>query len=174
MNKFWKHLRTIQRHRKEVRKLCFKCGLYWQGLVHDLSKYSPEEFTPSVKYYTGKRSPTEDEIKDLGYSKAWLHHQGRNKHHYQYWQDPTHDLIAEIPYKYIVEMFCDRVAACKIYRGSQYTDSSAYIYFVKNAKEEDFNSKSYTALRSLLEMLMMLGEDETCEYIRNKRKEAVK
>ena len=85
-----KHLHTVGKHRREVRRLCFKCGLYWQGLVHDLSKYSLVEFIPQIKYWTGKRSPIDEEIDDIGYSSAWLHHKGRNKHHYEYWLDPAH------------------------------------------------------------------------------------
>ena len=86
MNKwqrFWGHLRTISKHRRAVRKLCFKCGLYWQGLTHDLSKYSPTEFWRGVKYYTGKASPHVGERAEYGYSEAWLHHHNRNKHHGQ-------------------------------------------------------------------------------------------
>lgn len=164
--KIFKHLKTVYKHRKEVRKLCFKCGIYWQGLVHDLSKYSPTEFIPSVKYWTGTCSPTEEEIKDKGYSEAWLHHQGRNKHHYQYWQDPTHNLIAPMPKKYVAEMFCDRVAACKIYQGKNYTRSSPYEYFAKNAKKEEFHPDTYTMLKVLLQLLKTHGELATCRYIK--------
>ena len=46
------HLKTVFRHKKEVAKICFKFGLYWQGIIHDLSKFSPTEFIPSVKYNT--------------------------------------------------------------------------------------------------------------------------
>ena len=85
--KFWGHLRTVHKHRKMVRKLCFKCGLYWQGLTHDLSKYSHTEFWNGVKYITGTASPHVGERKVKGYSDAWLHHHNRNKHHAEYWVD---------------------------------------------------------------------------------------
>ena len=87
VQKFFGHLKTVTKHRRMVRKLCFKCGLYWQGLTHDLSKYSPTEFWNGVKFYTGTKSPHLGEREKYGYSKAWLHHKGRNKHHAEYWQD---------------------------------------------------------------------------------------
>ena len=70
---------------------CFKCGLYWQGLVHDLSKYSWTEFSVGAKYYQGTRSPNDAERESKGYSSAWLHHKGRNKHHLEYWVDYSVD-----------------------------------------------------------------------------------
>ena len=79
----WRHYCTITKHRRLVRRHCFKIGLYWQGLTHDLSKYSPEEFWTGVRYYQGDRSPNAAEREDVGYSRAWLHHKGRNKHHYE-------------------------------------------------------------------------------------------
>ncbi|MDE6075958.1 MAG: catalase, partial [Clostridia bacterium] len=85
--KFFKHLRTVCRHRRQVRKNCFKAGLVWQGLTHDLSKFSLKEFVPGVKYYQGTRSPQAKERELFGYSAAWLHHKGRNKHHFEYWTD---------------------------------------------------------------------------------------
>ena len=57
MQKIFGHLKTVHHHRKLVRKYCFECGLYYQGLTHDLSKYSPSELFESIKYYQGYRSP---------------------------------------------------------------------------------------------------------------------
>lgn len=51
------HFLTITKHKCEVMKNCFAVGLYRQGLLHDLSKYSWEEFATGVKYYQGNRSP---------------------------------------------------------------------------------------------------------------------
>ncbi|MDE7214709.1 MAG: catalase, partial [Clostridia bacterium] len=84
---FFKHLATVTRHRRTVRRLCFKCGLIKQGLAHDLSKFSPAEFWAGVKYYQGNRSPQAREREVIGYSAAWLHHKGKNKHHFEYWTD---------------------------------------------------------------------------------------
>ena len=109
---FWAHLRTINRHRALVRKYCFRLGLYWQGLTHDLSKYAPVEFFAGVKYFQGDHSPNDAQRKEHGYSASWLHHKGRNRHHFEYWTDysPTGEGIVgvEMPRKYVAEMFCLR------------------------------------------------------------------
>ena len=116
-----KHFKTITKHRHAVIRHCFKCGIGFQGLFHDLSKYTPAEFIAGAKYYAGTKSPNEAERERYGYSPAWLHHKGRNKHHFEYWTDynpyERRVMPVEMPRKYVVEMFCDRVAACKIYRG---------------------------------------------------------
>ena len=84
---FWQHLKTVQHHRRLVRQYCFRLGLYWQGLTHDLSKFSPVEFCAGVKYFQGDRSPNDAQRRDIGYSASWLHHKGRNRHHFEYWTD---------------------------------------------------------------------------------------
>ena len=81
------HFKTITHHKLLVMKHCFRAGLYWQGLVHDLSKYMPSEFWVGARYYQGDHSPNDAERKAIGYSSAWMHHKGRNKHHYEYWTD---------------------------------------------------------------------------------------
>ena len=110
-------------HRKWVRYYCFQCGLYWQGLTHDFSKYSPVEFFESAKYYQGTLSPIDACKKDKGYSMAWLHHRGRNKHHWEYWIDNFDKGMTPllIPMKYAIEMFCDFLGAGKAYMGNNYT-----------------------------------------------------
>mgnify|MGYP002745439792 CR=1 FL=1 len=117
----WKHFSTITRHRHKVIVHCFMAGIFWQGLRHDLSKYSPAEFIPGAKNYLGDKSPNEKERERYGFSRAWLHHQGRNKHHFEYWVDYNPKLNrkepVEMPTRYLIEMFCDRVAASKIYYG---------------------------------------------------------
>ena len=85
--KAWDHFCTITHHRHLVRHYCFMAGLYWQGLTHDLSKYTWPEFRVGAKYYQGTRSPNNAEREAIGYSTAWLHHKGRNKHHLEYWID---------------------------------------------------------------------------------------
>ena len=136
MKYFFKHLNVVNRHRFEVFKLCCKCGFPIRGLLHDLSKYSYTEFSESVKYYKkslGKLSPLAVCKKENGYSKAWLHHFGRNKHHFEYWYDYEAPIKCPVmPFEYTVEMVCDRIAACKIYNGKNYTHKDSYNYFMKH------------------------------------------
>ena len=153
-----------------MRKLCFKCGLYYQGLTHDLSKYSPVEFWNGVKYYTGKASPHLGERAAKGYSSAWLHHKGRNKHHAEYWQDIRSDGIIkpiEIPYLYFAEMICDRVAASKIYLGKKYTDDSPWEYYLTHQSENQFHQTTRLALEYYLTYLANHGEKRTFDLLKN-------
>ena len=173
--KWLDHLRTINRHKREVMRLCFKAGLYKQGLLHDMSKYSPVEFLIGAKYYQGTRSPNDAERKDKGYSSAWLHHKGRNKHHLEYWIDYSagegHEMTGmKMPVKYVVEMFCDRVAACKVYLGDAYNDASAYDYYMKSKSHYIIHPSTAALLERLLRMLRDKGEDETLSFIRTKLK----
>ena len=81
--KAWQHFCTITNHKILVMKNCFRVGLYRQGLLHDMSKYMPSEFLVGCRYYQGTRSPNNAEREKTGCSTAWLHHKGRNKHHYE-------------------------------------------------------------------------------------------
>lgn len=168
----WQHFKTITYHKYLVMKGCFRVGLYWQGLIHDLSKYSPTEFGIGVKYYQGDRSPNNAEREDVGYSSAWLHHKGRNKHHYEYWIDYSTRFVkggmapVEMPKKYVVEMVMDRIAASKVYSKEKYTDASPLEYYNSGKDPAPVHEKTDALLRSLLTMLAEKGEKETFAYIR--------
>lgn len=170
----WHHFCTITYHKVLVMRHCFRVGLYWQGIVHDLSKYSPTEFKVGAHYYQGDRSPNTAERAELGYSTAWIHHKGRNKHHYEYWIDMKGNRNAEfegkpIPTRYVVEMFCDRVAASKVYQGDAYGDDSALVYFglERSAQGELlFHPESMDLLETMLTWLAEEGEQKAFERIR--------
>ncbi len=168
---FFGHLRTITKHRHAVIRHCFKAGIGFQGLFHDLSKYSPTEFLVGIKYYRGYKSPNDVERATHGYSTAWLHHQGRNKHHFEYWRDydvKTH-LVAPVkmPIRYVKEMFCDRLAASKIYMGEKFTQSHPIEYFKMGKAKEIAHPETMAILEEWLIMLSEKGEEETFKYIRN-------
>ena len=166
------HLRTIRRHRKLVRQGCFKVGLYYQGLVHDLSKYSPTEFFVGIKYFQGDRSPNNAEREDIGYSKSWLHHKGRNKHHYEYWTDysatqPDGSIHpVPMPDKYIVEMCMDRIAASKVYKGKDYDDTCPLKYLEQGKENKPMHEDTMNKLEKMLTILAEKGEDELYRYIK--------
>lgn len=173
----WKHFKTITYHKYLVMKGCFQVGLYRQGLLHDLSKYSPSEFLVGAKYYQGNRSPNNAEREDKGYSSAWLHHKGRNKHHYEYWIDYSAQELhngmvpAPMPRRYIIEMFMDRIAASKVYNGRKYTNRDPLAYYEKGAERMQVFLHPHTreVLERLLHMLAEKGEKETFSYIRSNR-----
>lgn len=157
------HFQTITRHRHKVIANCARAGILWQGLRHDLSKYSPSEFWVGARYYQGTRSPNEGEREAYGYSKAWMHHKGRNRHHFEYWTDynPATRMLRPIPMptRYVVEMFCDRVAASKIYMGERYQDDSALQYFLKGKAHRSIDPETSELLEHLLTTLAEKGED---------------
>ncbi len=172
MVKAWEHFKTITYHRYLVAKGCFAVGLYLQGLTHDLSKYSPSEFIVGARYYQGDRSPNNAEREVIGYSSAWLHHKGRNKHHYEYWIDySTHEIPggftpAKMPRRYVVEMFMDRIAASKVYNGKDYKDSDPLTYFSKGKGRGFLHPTTEKLLEMLLMMLARYGEERTFAFIR--------
>lgn len=165
------HLKTINEHRRLVRQGCFRVGLFYQGFTHDLSKYMPSEFLVGIKYYQGYRSPNTAERETLGYSSAWLHHKGRNKHHYEYWMDYSSIegkgiIPARMPRRYLVEMFMDRVAASKTYNKGKYDDSMPLQYYQKGKNHDYIEKSTKESLEFLLEQLAKNGEEACDCYIR--------
>ena len=164
------HFKTITSHKALVMKYCFRVGLYKQGILHDLSKYTPTEFIPGARYFQGNRSPNNAEREETGLSKAWLHHKGRNKHHFEYWIDYGVKSAGlqgmEMPTKYVVEMCMDRIAASKTYLKEAYQDSDPLSYYQKSAPYIVIHEKARKQLERMLIMLAERGEEETFRYIR--------
>lgn len=164
------HLKTINKHKYYVTKLCFRCGLYKQGLLHDLSKYSITELKTGAKYYVGTRSPNAVEREKIGYCTAWLHHKGRNKHHWEYWVDFSRQGIvaAPMPVNYIAEMFCDRVAATMVYRGKNYDCSAPLEYYNFTREYYVIHEETDNILKDMLTYLANNDLDKAISYIRIK------
>lgn len=144
-NKYYKHFKTIVKHKKEVAKVCFKFGLYYQGIVHDLSKFSITEFAPSAKYFQGTSSPIDAEKAENGYSAAWLHHKAKNKHHQWYWMDwdnKQNPTPCRIPREYVYEMIADWIGAGKVYgqrAGREWSQSEPYNYYKAHIRDSESN-----------------------------------
>lgn len=171
----WKHFKTITYHKYLVMQGCFRVGLYRQGLLHDLSKYSPSEFWVGAKYFQGNRSPNNAEREQIGYSSSWLHHKGRNRHHYEYWNDYAPEGsgrvmgAVQMPVRYVVEMFMDRIAASKVYNKGHYKDSHPLAYY-RNGLEKSpelLHPRTKKQLECLLTMLAEQGEEKTFAYIKD-------
>ena len=169
--KRWQHFKTITHHRRLVRKGCFAVGLYWQGLTHDLSKYSPTEFQVGARYFQGNRSPNGAEREAKGYSEAWMHHKGRNRHHHEYWTDLCMRTCRyepiPMPRKYLAEMVMDRIAACKVYRKKDYHDGAALEYLENSQERLVMHPVTIRQLAYLLTMLKDQGENATFTYIKH-------
>lgn len=171
MNPFG-HLRTITEHKLLVMKHCFRIGLYRQGLTHDLSKYSPREFLVGIKYYQGNCSPNNAERAEKGYSDAWLHHKGRNRHHFEYWIDydinaPHHAMSGmRMPRRYVAEMLADRIAASKVYNAGTYTQHHPLQYYLKGKDHYMIHPQTQKELEHLLRILDRYGEDVCFHYVK--------
>lgn len=151
--KYLKHFIVITKHKWYVMLECFKRGLYWQGIIHDLSKYSVTEFSESARYFQGTGTPINKIKAERGYSKAWLHHKGRNKHHWEYWTDFYNGEIKpiEIPLKYLKEMCCDMIGASKAYLKDKYNPEEPLNYFIKNSPNWFMVDSDKEILKEMLE-----------------------
>lgn len=164
--RFFGHIGTVIKHKNNVCKACFKMGLYYQGIMHDFSKFSPTEFVPSVKYYSGTFSPNAVDKVKTGASTSWLHHKGRNKHHFEYWMDyTTNTPIPEVmgckmPMRYIAEMIADRYAACIAYNGDHYDKGDAWAYYSRNGEHLHFDPDTRAVLETALKRMRDEGEEE--------------
>lgn len=153
-----------------VIKNCFKCGLYKQGFLHDLSKYGFVEFFNGVKYYAGTYSPHHNERNAKGYSEAWMHHKGRNKHHSEYWYDQnpeTHRYEpVKMPDRYVAEMICDRIAASKNYNRKNFTNDLPLKYFQNEINRVIMHDDTKALVIKLLTMYKDEGQKATFKYIK--------
>lgn len=155
---FFRHLNTVNKHRFLVFKYSIKAGIPFRGLVHDLSKYSITEFFEGVKYYSGNFSPIRNCKKENGYSKAYLHHKGRNKHHFEYWYDFNSPIKTPIiPYKYVVELICDNIAASKVYLKDKWNLNSQLNYFLNRKDLNYINPKIKDMLINVYSDMIDIG-----------------
>jgi len=171
---FFGHLHTVNSHRFLVFVHAVKAGIVYRGMVHDLSKYNPVEFFEGVKnFQQGTRSPIEQVRELYGYSPAWLHHKGRNRHHIEYWSDYNpHEkkiLPVKIPLVFVKEMFCDKVSASKIYQKEKYKNDFPLNYLLSGKDKNYMHPETYNLLVKMLTILSEQGEAEAFKYIRNLR-----
>ena len=171
-NKAIKHFKTITTHKYYVAKLCFAIGLYKQGLLHDLSKYSPTEFFESIKYVTGTNSPINNCKQDKGYSLAWQHHKGHNPHHYEYWVDKLDDggVPIKMPFKYMIELVCDYLAAGHTYSNFSYKDEYAWICNFINKKPK-IHPTTLRYIHDIFQIMSVTNSFLTKQQIKNIKQE---
>lgn len=164
MNRYYEHFKTITKHKWYVMKACFKSKLYWQGVVHDLSKYSFTEFFASAKYFQGDKSPVDAEKIKNGYSLAWQNHKGKNKHHWHYWTDFEDGelIVIPMPPKYLAEMLCDWVGAGKAYNKGNWTIDTFKAWY----QHDKDNMVLHKLTREYIELVMKNVIDEKDLYER--------
>lgn len=160
IQKSYKHFCIITKHKLEVAKSCFKSGLYWQGITHDLSKYTLSEFVEYAQYYNGTISPVDKAKEIKGYCNAWMHHKGHNPHHYEYWIDylDRGGIPIMMPYKYAMEMVCDYIGAGKTYEKSAWTTESPLTYWNNKKQTAKIHDKTKLFLDQVFENYFYDGD----------------
>ena len=166
----FKHFMTITKHHNRVMKYCFKCGLYRQGFFHDFSKLSPTEFFNGARFYLGTKSPHYKERSVKGYSDAWMHHKGRNKHHVEYWIDidmktKQYEPV-DMPNRYLAESICDRLAATEIYNGKNAKPEGALEYFYYEGNSSPMSSYTRKRMEYLLRYYVYKGPKALFKFIK--------
>lgn len=162
---FFGHLSVVLRHKSRVFINCAKCGLIWRGIAHDMSKFSPTEFFESVKYFKGYRSPIGVCREEMGMSRAWLHHKGRNRHHIEYWLDPECKVQPMLPYQFAVECVCDKLAATRVYAGKNYSPELPLKHWLKYGCKVNGNPKTMRFVEEIFIDVQNHGE----KYVLNKK-----
>ncbi|MCR5079079.1 MAG: DUF5662 family protein [Bacilli bacterium] len=136
MYHYFKHLRTILKHRHRVIYNASHCGIFWHSLRHDLSKFSPKEFIPSAKYYAGNMSPIVNQRKaNEFFSTICQHHSKRNAHHWEYWCDwfKGNIVMETMPWKYATECVCDMLSASYTYNKKDFKPDTTYKFFMERS-----------------------------------------
>ena len=139
MKKYFKYLKQVLLHKKYVFEECRACGILWQGLIHDLSKFSKDEFVAYSKYFMEDKEKNKE-----AFIKAWMHHKGNNPHHWEYWidYDENGNIVAnKMPYNYVVEMVCDWIGAGKTYE-RRWNTNSPFSYYNKVRSGRHFHPET--------------------------------
>ena len=106
---------------------------------------------------------------------CWLHHKGRNKHHYEFWYDLNKETKSfeqvEMPFNYLLESVCDRVAASRIYHKNNYKDKDSYDFLVNGLSKYVMHPNTYRDLQYLLKYIAENGEKEAFKYFNKLNKE---
>lgn len=170
------HMKTILHHKKLVAEGCFQVGLYRQGVLHDMSKFQPEELLNGFRFYQGGlQSPNNGERVVKGHSDAWIHHKGRNRHHYEYWTDYNIEAAkrgdypiqpVQMPRRYVAEMLMDRIAASKTYMKDKYSDVEPLRYFQKGKAGHLMHPVTADELEFMLRLLARKGEAECFRFVK--------
>lgn len=160
MIKWLGHLRIITKHRHQVIRNGFHCGIFFHCLKHDLSKYSPTEFLISAKNYNGHHSPVYEERKtNDGFSYICQHHTKRNKHHWEYWTDFFMGRIVchTMSWVYATEYVCDMLSASKTYDPEHFKPETTLDYFNARCDRYFMTTATKEYVRWCLERYRDLG-----------------
>lgn len=167
MSKYWKHFKTITKHKLKVAKHCAMVGIPLRGLLHDASKYGFTEFISSARYFQGTRSPIDAEKEDKGYSAAWQHHKGHNPHHWEYWIDEVgtcKNTPLRMPWKYALEMVCDWMGAGQVYSAEEWTQHEPWAFYKKKKRYMRLHPDTQAFVEKCLKAIDEKGLEVFYEY----------
>ena len=143
---------SLRRHIAYVQEAGRKIGVLDEQLrIHDLSKWTREEFVGYALHFHGGGAPVE-------FSKAWLHHIHTNPHHWQHWIFPDgwtpdgtqiENGILEMPKYCALEMVADWMGASFAYTNSW----NMADWLTKNIPRIIVHSKTAAYLRGVLDSL---------------------
>lgn len=159
-----KHLRYlwyVLRHKWYVFQECARLGIPWAGIVHDWQKFTPAEWSPYVDSFYGPWPYDErPQWLAVAFDRAWLHHQHRGPHHWQYWilrEDNGRTTCVQMPERYVKEMVADWYGAGRALgkhppRGDRYAEVRAW--YQRNA----FDILLHVKTRQRVEQLIRIGQ----------------
>ena len=169
MGKYWKYLKYVVKHRWFVMQEGLKLGVpFWQLLIHDLSKFRPDEFIPYARYFYGEYRPWSDFTPGLklvwlsayhyskegveeAFNKAWLKHIHRNPHHHQHWvlrEDSGAVMALCMPHHYMLEMVADWRGAGRAINGKDDTRT----WYMANRDKMMLNSWTREQVEDILKL----------------------
>lgn len=166
MKKHLKCLRYLLLHKYYVFKAGRKIGVgIFQLLKHDWSKFLPSEWFAYADFFYGKHPSINEVHGDMrnvytgkykeqvyeDFNVAWLKHQNRNKHHWQYWvllTDSGNILPLDIPDKYVKEMVADWIGAGMMKNGENEVAS----WFARNRENMLLSKRTLERVRELIEL----------------------
>lgn len=132
----------------------------WRLLIHDLSKFSKQEFFPYAKYfYTNNKNEKE-------FSNAVDHHYENNSHHWEYCVKYPHKIHSDD----ISEMVADWVSAKIVYDKSNPIDEKNWTYLKENIIPK-INYKFTNSFKTVMcQSFDKLGYKITSNYINENMK----
>jgi hypothetical protein len=152
MKDHFNYLKYVLRHKWYVLKACFMVDApLWLGIIHDLSKFTPTEWTPYVHTFY-KPDGTRQCVETDEFKFAWNSHQKKNKHHWQYWvlrMDDGETIALEMPEKYVLEMVADWCGAGMAITGKM----EVWNWFEKNKDKMILHPKTKSRVTSLITTL---------------------
>ena len=181
MNKALAHFHTITKHKILVMKECFRGGAVPAGAAPRSFQIQSHRVPGGDADITrGPGGPNNAEREDKGYSSAWLHHKGRNKHHYEYWIDYSLDG------KHLLAGYADAGPVCggdvpgtgslqaRSIKAIS-TKTAIPLSIIPNGKAgELMHPETRALLEKLLHMLADKGEEETYRYIKKEVPEKIR